>query len=103
MAVGRFIVGMHPAAVADVAAAEHAGVGVEDLAIDSWHRHADVLLEPEVHQIDWNDFSRVDEAFSAGADAMRKALPSVRELLARRSNLQPSAGLSHPGERGLAL
>ena len=69
----------------------------------SWSRHADVLLEPEVHQIDWNDFSRVDEAFSAGADAMRQALPSVRELLARRSKLQPSAGLSLPGEREVAL
>ena len=37
----------------------------------SWSRHADILLEPLVHHIDWNDFSRVDEAFAAGAEAMR--------------------------------
>jgi NTE family protein len=27
----------------------------------SWSRHADILLEPLVHHIDWNDFSRVDD------------------------------------------
>ncbi|MBZ5698637.1 MAG: patatin-like phospholipase family protein [Acidobacteriia bacterium] len=51
----------------------------------SWTRQADVILEPEVQQIDWDDFSRVEEAHAAGAEAMRLALPYVRELLARRS------------------
>jgi NTE family protein len=69
----------------------------------SWSRHADVLLEPQVHHIDWNDFSRVDEAFTAGAEAMRRALPSVRELLARRSQFAPAPGMSFRSERGLAL
>jgi NTE family protein len=69
----------------------------------SWSRHADVLLEPQVHHIDWNDFSRVDEAFSAGAEAMRQALPSLRELLARRSQLAPPPAGSLRAERGLAL
>ena len=57
----------------------------------SWTRQADVILEPEVQQIDWNDFSRVEEARAAGADAMRLALPYVRELLARQSQ-QRGAG-----------
>lgn len=69
----------------------------------SWCRHADILLEPQVHHIDWNDFSRVDEAFSAGADAMRRALPYVRELLAHRAQMPPASGLSFPEENGLAL
>ena len=69
----------------------------------SWSRHADVLLEPQVHHIDWNDFSRVDEAFSAGADAMRRALPSLRELLGRRSQLAPAPGMAFRAERELAL
>ena len=69
----------------------------------SWSRHADILLEPQVHHIDWNDFSRVDEAFAAGAEAMRRALPSLRELLARRSRLAPAPGMSFRPERGLAL
>ena len=69
----------------------------------SWCRHADVLLEPQVHHIDWNDFSRVDEAFSAGAEAARRALPSLRELLDRRSQLAPAPGMCFRAERGLAL
>jgi NTE family protein len=59
----------------------------------SWKRKADVMLEPEVQHIDWNDFSRVDEARAAGAEAMRRALPCVLELLARQSRLMAVAGL----------
>jgi NTE family protein len=69
----------------------------------SWSRHADILLEPQVHHIDWNDFSRVDEAFAAGVEAMRRALPSVRELLDRRSHLAPAPGTGFDAERGLVL
>lgn len=77
----------------------------------SWSRHADILLEPQVHQIDWNDFSRVDEAFAAGAEAMRRALPYLREILDRRSQLaaahapaaEISPELSFESERGLTL
>jgi NTE family protein len=49
----------------------------------SWVRHADVLLQPDVHDIEWYDFSRVDEARRAGADAMRRVLPLLREYLSR--------------------
>jgi NTE family protein len=70
---------------------------------DSWSRYADVLLEPQVRQIGWNDFTRVDEAFAAGAEAMRRALPSLRELLARRSQLTPVRGPRFHMERGWAL
>jgi NTE family protein len=69
----------------------------------SWSRHADILLEPQVHQIDWNDFSRVDEAFAAGAEAMRRALPSLRELLDRRLQFAPTPDKGFGPERGLAL
>ena len=69
----------------------------------SWSRHADILLEPQVHHIDWNDFSRVDEAFAAGVEAMRRALPSLRELLDRRSQLATAPSVGLQSERGLAL
>jgi NTE family protein len=69
----------------------------------SWSRHADILLEPRVRHIEWNDFSRVDEAFSAGAEAMRLALPSLRELLDRRSHCSPVPGMGFGVEAGLAL
>jgi NTE family protein len=69
----------------------------------SWSRHADILLEPLVHHIDWNDFSRVDEAFAAGADAARLAMPALREMLNRRARLAPPAGMSSPSEGRMSL
>ena len=77
----------------------------------SWARSADILLEPQVHHIDWNDFSRVNEAFAAGAEAMRRALPYLREILGRRAQLAAAHGERremnrewiHESERGLAL
>ena len=64
---------------------------------------ADILLEPQVHHIDWNDFSRVDEAFAAGAQAMRRALPSLQELFARRSDFATAQGMTFRLENGLAI
>jgi NTE family protein len=69
----------------------------------SWSRHADILLEPLVHHIDWNDFSRVDEAFAAGAEAARMALPALRGLLGRRARLTLPPGIRSSTRRGLAL
>jgi NTE family protein len=67
----------------------------------SWSRTADILLEPDVQHIDWNDFSRVDDAFSAGAKAMRSALPDLREQLERRSHMESDSARSPFAERGL--
>lgn len=66
----------------------------------SWSREADVVIEPEVADIDWNDFSRVDEAFAAGADAMRSALPRLRELLAAQARIDspPRSPSTQEGE-----
>ena len=55
----------------------------------SWCREADLILEPDVAGIDWNDFSRVDEAFAAGADAMRRALPQLLESVAPQARMNP--------------
>jgi NTE family protein len=69
----------------------------------SWTRDADLMLEPQVQQIDWNDFSRVDEAFAAGAEAMRRALPFLREMLARQSELAMAPGVPVHAESRMAL
>lgn len=68
----------------------------------SWARPDDLLIEPEVHQIGWTDFSRVDEARASGADAMRRALPYVREWLDRQLP-EPAVSETLPcSETGLA-
>jgi NTE family protein len=69
----------------------------------SWTRDAAILLEPQVRHIDWNDFSRVDEAFAAGADAMRRALPSLREMLAQQSEMALSTSMPLQAESRVAL
>jgi NTE family protein len=69
----------------------------------SWTRHADILLEPQVHHIDWNDFSRVDEAVAAGAEAARQAVPFVRELLERHSEFSTAPNMCFRSERGMGL
>lgn len=53
-----------------------------------WERDADLVLRPDVQSIAWDDFPRADEAIEAGADAARRALPRIRDLLAR-----PAGGL----------
>ena len=74
----------------------------------SWINQADIMIEPEVDQIDWTDFSRVDEAYSAGVDAMRRAVPHLRELLARRGRIhlrdeETSVHSQNGAQSGLAL
>jgi len=47
----------------------------------AWERFADLMIEPEVHSIEWDSFDRADEIIRAGEDAARRALPRLRELL----------------------
>ena len=49
--------------------------------VATWQAAADILLEPEVQHIDWDQFHRADEAMAAGVEAARRALPRLRELL----------------------
>jgi NTE family protein len=46
-----------------------------------WERHANLMIEPEVQEIEWNDFQKVEEAIQAGKAAMRRSVTRVRELL----------------------
>jgi len=70
----------------------------------SWSRYADLLVEPNVGHFEWSDFSRVDEAVAAGAEAMRTAIPFIREILARRQKqLHSAQSLPSRAERGLTL
>ncbi|MDR0362676.1 MAG: patatin-like phospholipase family protein [Planctomycetota bacterium] len=41
---------------------------------------ADIVVKPEVSDIFWGDFSRIDEAVSRGRDAAEAALPLIRAL-----------------------
>lgn len=47
----------------------------------SWERFADVVIEPEVQDLEWDDFHRAEAAIEAGAAAVRRVLPRLRDLL----------------------
>ena len=47
----------------------------------AWERFADLLIEPDVHSMEWDAFDRADEIVHAGEAAACRALPRLRELL----------------------
>lgn len=58
---------------------------------ESWSASADIMLEPDVQHIDWDEFQRADDAIEAGAAAARTALPRLRELLRLPERAKPAA------------
>ncbi|HEV2304802.1 MAG TPA: patatin-like phospholipase family protein [Candidatus Acidoferrales bacterium] len=57
-----------------------------------WLRFADVILEPVVKNIHWDDFQKTPELVAAGVAAAKAALPEIKEALKK-----PMPGLR--GER----
>lgn len=53
--------------------------------LESWERHASLVLRPAVQDLAWDDFERIDEAIEAGAAAARAALPRLLALLNRQA------------------
>jgi NTE family protein len=64
--------------------------------VESWERHADLVLRPAVQTLAWDDFDRIDEAIDAGASAALSALPRIRKLLG--SAMGQSAPVGRQGE-----
>ena len=49
--------------------------------LETWERQADLVLRPDVHDLAWDDFDRIDEAMEAGANAALAALPQLKKLV----------------------
>lgn len=49
-----------------------------------WREHADVVVEPDVGEFNWDDFARADELVASGKRAMRAALPELRRALRKQ-------------------
>jgi NTE family protein len=52
-------------------------------AIQPWRAATDILIEPNVHHVLWDEFARTPELVAAGEAAAREALPRIRAALAR--------------------
>ncbi len=55
-------------------------------------KEADFVVRPEVDQFHWANFGAADRIRAAGEEAMRAALPALRETLARRRSLRTRLG-----------
>lgn len=51
--------------------------------LESWERHADLVLRPDVQHLAWDDFERASDAIEAGVVAATRALPRIKKLLDR--------------------
>ena len=45
----------------------------------------DVLIEPDVHHMLWDEFVKTPQLIAAGEDATRAAMPQIKALLHRGS------------------
>ena len=63
----------------------------------TWRQQADVIIEPDVQKIGWEDFCKTPEMVAAGREATKKALPEIRAAIqaerrdSAESSSQPSA------------
>jgi NTE family protein len=68
--------------------------------LEAWERYADLVLRPSVQGLSWDDFDRIDEAIEAGAVVARRAVPKLKQLLARQEAMR--SGFGRQGELLLA-
>lgn len=71
----------------------------QDRMGDRWRAAADLVIEPDVANFDYDDFKRAGELLRAGEVAMRRALPAVRKWLEAPSEKPAVAGgraIVHP-------
>ncbi|MGH9774692.1 MAG: patatin-like phospholipase family protein [Candidatus Acidiferrales bacterium] len=59
-----------------------------------WRKDADIILEPEVHEVLWDGFEKTPELVAAGEESATRALPQIRAALARHAPISSSAPLT---------
>jgi NTE family protein len=47
----------------------------------AWRQQADLIVEPEVREFAWDDFSKTPELVKAGEEATRRMLPEIQALV----------------------
>lgn len=68
---------------------------IQTAAAQPWHSDVDVLIEPEVHHILWDEFVKTPQLVAAGETAARSAIPKIRVALSAEPRKFPR--LRHAG------
>ncbi len=56
---------------------------IQGVSRQSWRAATDVLLEPNVHHVLWDEFVKSPQLITAGEDCAREAMPQIKALLNR--------------------
>jgi len=70
---------------------------LQTAAAQLWHKDTDILIEPEVHHVLWDEFAKTPQLVAAGEAAAYAALPQIKAALAGSFERHPSLGT--PGSR----
>ncbi len=75
---------------------------IQMAATQRWRAATDILIEPDVHHVLWDEFAKTPQLVAAGGTAARAALPKIKEALQgpieRRVTDRRKSPLSHsPG------
>jgi NTE family protein len=68
-------------------------------ARQGWRGATDVLIEPDVHRILWDEFVKTPQLVAAGMAATEAAIPKIRAALARRHRDSRTASDSEKSSR----
>jgi NTE family protein len=55
---------------------------IQSVSNQPWRRMVDVLIEPDVHHVLWDEFVKTPQLVAAGEDATYAALPKIRAVMA---------------------
>lgn len=58
---------------------------------DSWRKHSDLVLLPDIGAIPWDGFENAKRMIEAGERAAERALPQIREWLGQASAAAPAS------------
>jgi NTE family protein len=56
---------------------------IQGTATQPWRAEVDVLLQPNVHHVLWDEFSKTPQLIAAGEESARAAIPQIKALLNR--------------------
>lgn len=56
---------------------------IQSIANQPWRGLTDVLIEPDVHHVLWDEFVKTPHLIAAGEEAAYAAIPKIKELLAQ--------------------
>lgn len=56
---------------------------IQSTITQPWREEVDVLLQPNVHHVLWDEFSKTPQLIAAGEESARAALPQIKALLNR--------------------